>query len=174
MFFRWIQWQKYLSLWQKKGSKLPPSYLLCKRAGCYHSTGTLRYMWETGSLNWTQFMLQWFIRFPEFAESNEFLFHFGQNSVCFAFFRNFVGSYHIFLRGYKTLNQFVKWSQCRIRMSSLWKQAQLRFTMTQSHAFQVGNVPLHLKSQQVKFFTSWHFMFSFLFPVRNFTFPWPM
>ena len=31
-----------------------------------------RHIWETGSLNWTQFMFQWFIRFPEFAEFAEF------------------------------------------------------------------------------------------------------
>ena len=29
---------------------------------------TTRHIWETGSLNWAQLMLQWFIRFPEFAE----------------------------------------------------------------------------------------------------------
>ena len=36
-WIRWIQWQKYLSL-QIKGSNLPPSHLLRKRPGCYHST----------------------------------------------------------------------------------------------------------------------------------------
>ena len=39
-------------------------HLLCKRPKCYH-----KHMWETGSLNWAQFMVQWFIRFPEFNES---------------------------------------------------------------------------------------------------------
>ena len=31
-----------------------------------------QHMWGTGSLNWAQFMLQWFIRFPDFAEFIEF------------------------------------------------------------------------------------------------------
>ena len=35
------------------------------------STVPTRHMWETWSLNWAQFMLQWFIGFPEFAESTE-------------------------------------------------------------------------------------------------------
>ena len=37
-----------------------------------------RHMWETESLNWAHFMLQWFIRFPEFVEFSEFLFHLGK------------------------------------------------------------------------------------------------
>ena len=36
---------------------------------------------ETGSLNWTQFMLQWFITFPEFAKFSEFLFHLGKTPL---------------------------------------------------------------------------------------------
>ena len=38
------------------------------------TTAPARHMWETGSLNWPQFMLQWFIRFPEVTEFSEFLF----------------------------------------------------------------------------------------------------
>ena len=41
-------------------------HLLCKRLGCYSAPA--RHTWETGSLNWTQFMLQWLIRFPEFIK----------------------------------------------------------------------------------------------------------
>ena len=37
-------------------------HLLCKRLGWYHSVS------KTGSLSWHQFMLQWFIQFPEFTE----------------------------------------------------------------------------------------------------------
>ena len=37
-----------------------------------------RHMWETGSLNRAQFMLQWFISFPEVAEFSEFLFYLGK------------------------------------------------------------------------------------------------
>ena len=38
-------------------------------------TAPATHMWETGSLNWAQFMFQWFIRFPEFTE---FLLHLGK------------------------------------------------------------------------------------------------
>ena len=41
-----------------------------------------RHMWETGSLNWAQFMLQWFIRFPEFSE---FLYHLRKTPLYFNF-----------------------------------------------------------------------------------------
>ena len=36
------------------------------------ATAPARHMWKTGSLNWAQFMLQWFIRFLEFAQLSEF------------------------------------------------------------------------------------------------------
>ena len=39
---------------------------------------TQEIMWEKGSLNWAQFMLQWFIRIPEFSE---FLFHLGKTPI---------------------------------------------------------------------------------------------
>ena len=45
------------------------------------TTVPARHMWETGSLNWVLFMLQWFIRFPEFAEFSEFLFHLGKTPL---------------------------------------------------------------------------------------------
>ena len=45
------------------------------------TTAPARHMWETGSLNWAQFMLQQFIRFPGFAEFSEFLFHLGKTPV---------------------------------------------------------------------------------------------
>ena len=54
-------------------------HLLCNRPGCYHSAGKT-YMWEMGPLNWPQFMLQWLIRFPEFAE---FLFHLENTPLTF-------------------------------------------------------------------------------------------
>ena len=73
--FRWIQWQNICHY--------------CKRAQTCHSatpcvrdqdatTALARHMWETGSLNWVQFKLQWFSRFPEFAEFTELLFHLGK------------------------------------------------------------------------------------------------
>ena len=39
------------------------------------NTAPARHTLESGSLNWLQFMLQGFIRFPEFAEFSEFLIH---------------------------------------------------------------------------------------------------
>ena len=42
------------------------------------TTVPARHMWKTWSLNWAQFMLQWFIRFPKFAEFSEFLFYLGK------------------------------------------------------------------------------------------------
>ena len=44
------------------------------------TTVPARHMWETGSLNWAQFMLQWFIWFPEFAEFSESSASFRKNS----------------------------------------------------------------------------------------------
>ena len=35
------------------------------------TTTPARHMWETWSLNWAQFMLHWFIRFPDFTEFDE-------------------------------------------------------------------------------------------------------
>ena len=39
------------------------------------------HLWETRSFNWAQFMLQWFIRYPEFAELSEFPFHLGRTPM---------------------------------------------------------------------------------------------
>ena len=52
------------------------------------TTAPPRHMWETGSLNWAQFMLQWFIRFPEIAEFSEFLFHLGKTQLKLTFNKN--------------------------------------------------------------------------------------
>ena len=64
--FHWIhsiQWQKYLSL---KGLKPATSCVRFKDA----IKVPARHMWAKGSLNWLQFILQWFIRFREFTEFN--------------------------------------------------------------------------------------------------------
>ena len=45
------------------------------------TTMPVKHMWETESLNWLQFMLQWFLRVPEFAEFAEFLFHIGKTRL---------------------------------------------------------------------------------------------
>ena len=44
------------------------SHLLCKRPDQDATTAPVRHMWETRSLNWAQFMLQWFI--TESSESS--------------------------------------------------------------------------------------------------------
>ena len=41
-----------------------------ERAG--FTTETERHLYQRGSSNWPQFMLQWFVRFPEFAQFTEF------------------------------------------------------------------------------------------------------
>ena len=60
-----IQWQNYLSL---KGFEPATSCIRDQDA----TTAPARHMWKTVSLNWAQFMLQWFIKFPEFTEITEF------------------------------------------------------------------------------------------------------
>ena len=45
------------------------------------TTAPARHRWETGSLNWAQYMLQSFIRSPKFTEFNEFLFHLGKTPL---------------------------------------------------------------------------------------------
>ena len=45
------------------------------------TTAPARHMLYTGSLNWAQIILHWFIRFPEFAEFSEFLFHLGKTPM---------------------------------------------------------------------------------------------
>ena len=62
---RWIQLQKYLSL---KGLGPATSCVRDQDA----TTVSARHIWTPRSLNWTQFMLEWFTRFPEFAEFSEF------------------------------------------------------------------------------------------------------
>ena len=49
------------------------------------TTVPTRQMWETGYLNWAQFMCQWFIRFLEFAEFNESSALFRKNSIIVQF-----------------------------------------------------------------------------------------
>ena len=55
-WIRWIQWQKYLSL---RGLQPATSCVRVQDT----TTVSARHMWEIGSLNWTRFMLQWFISF---------------------------------------------------------------------------------------------------------------
>ena len=64
-WIRWIQWQKIFVI-RVKGLEPATSCVRDQDA----TTLPARHMWETAFLNWTQFKLQWFIRFPEFAEFN--------------------------------------------------------------------------------------------------------
>ena len=57
-------------------------------------TALARHMWETGSLNWAQFILQWFIRFHEFSE---FLFHLGKTPMKGTFLCFFLSQWLILL-----------------------------------------------------------------------------
>ena len=45
------------------------------------TTAPAQHMWGTGSLNSAQFMLQWFIWFPEFAEFSENFSHLGKTPL---------------------------------------------------------------------------------------------
>ena len=66
--FHWIQWQKYLFTVKE----LEPSTSRVQDRGA--TTAPAGHMWETGSVNLAQLMLQWFTRileFSEFTEDNE-------------------------------------------------------------------------------------------------------
>ena len=72
-----IQWQKCLSV---KGLVPATSCVRDQDA----TTVPERHMWETGSLNWPQFMFQWFIRLPDcvqFTEFNESSAPFRKNTI---------------------------------------------------------------------------------------------
>ena len=45
------------------------------------TTAPTWHMWKTGTLSWAQFMLQWFIQFPEFAELQWKFCSFRKNSI---------------------------------------------------------------------------------------------
>ena len=69
-----IQWQNICHCSKRARTCHPATFCVRDQDA---TTVPARHMWETGSLNWAQLMLQWFIRFPEFSE---FLFHLGENS----------------------------------------------------------------------------------------------
>ena len=69
-WIRWIQWIK-IFVNTVKGFKPANSFVRDQDA----TTASARQRRETGSLSWPSFMLQWFMRFPEFAEFIEFPFH---------------------------------------------------------------------------------------------------
>ena len=68
--FHWIrriQWQKMYGI--KRARTCHP--VTCSVRDQHATTAPARHIWEIGSLNWAQFMLQWFISFSEFTEFSE-------------------------------------------------------------------------------------------------------
>ena len=61
----WIQRQKKIVITLKG---LEPATSCVRDQGA--TTVPARHMWKTASLNWAQFIFQWFIRFTEFNESS--------------------------------------------------------------------------------------------------------
>ena len=64
---------KNICLYSKKAQTCHPATLCVRDQDA--TTAPARHMWETGSLNWAQFMLQWFIKFTEF------MFHLGKTPI---------------------------------------------------------------------------------------------
>ena len=85
-----------------KGLKPVPSCVRDQNA----TTAPARHMWDTGSLNWAQFMLQWFIRFNKFAECTEF------NESSAPFRKNPIG---LFVRNNMKCSDVMsrKWVRCQ-------------------------------------------------------------
>ena len=69
---QWIQWQN-ICHYSKRAETCHPTTSHIRNRDA--TTAPARHIWETGSLNWAQCMLQWFISFPEFAEFSDFLFY---------------------------------------------------------------------------------------------------
>ena len=80
-YFQWEQWSfpKCFSL--NSLSSVTKMYDIKRTRTCHPATSCVRnqhattvparHMWEIGSLNWIQFMLQWFISVSEFTEFSE-------------------------------------------------------------------------------------------------------
>ena len=72
---RRIQWQN-ICHYSKRVRTCNPSISCARDQDA--NTATAGHVWETGSLNWAQFMLQWFIRFSKLTE---FPFYLEKNSI---------------------------------------------------------------------------------------------
>ena len=82
IYFHWIRWiqrQKNICHYNKRAWTCH-SVTSCVRDQDATTTLT-RHMWETGFLNWAQFMLQLFFGFHEFADFSKFLFHLGKTPI---------------------------------------------------------------------------------------------
>ena len=80
--FHWIQriqWQKIYNIKRTRTCHPATSCVRDQHA----TTAPPRHMWEIGSLNWAQFMLQWFFSFSEFTEFSERSAPFRKNSISF-------------------------------------------------------------------------------------------
>ena len=118
-----------------KGSNLQPLVL------------ETRHMWETESLNLLQFMLQWFIRFPEFSEFIEFLFHLGKTLIIiqpaqqFAMsnFGSSISGITDFVTSKCLLLKVINMDKClpclilRTNCIEILNKASVRFVMVRSH-----------------------------------------
>ena len=74
--FHWIRWIRWLKIFVITVKRFEPAISCVRDQDA--TTTPARHIQETGSLNWSQYMLQWFIRFPEFAE---FSFHSGKTPM---------------------------------------------------------------------------------------------
>ena len=78
----WIQWQKYLITVKVLEPATQPPLVWETSMLPQHQLDTCE---RQETLNWAQFMLQWFIWFPEFAEFSEKYRSFRKNSSIFSF-----------------------------------------------------------------------------------------
>ena len=74
--FHWIRWFQPLKMFVFAVKGFEPAISCVRDQDA--TTTPARHIQETGFLNWPQSMLQWFIRFPEFAE---FPFHSGKTPM---------------------------------------------------------------------------------------------
>ena len=91
------------------------------------STVPARHMWETGSINLSQFMLQWFIWFPKFAEFTEFPFNLGKIPMSATFYQSEEHStlFHVKTHKNQNLRHILCDCECHllllINAQKLWK-----------------------------------------------------
>ena len=77
--FHWIQRIQWQKIYDTKRTRTCHPATSCARDK-HATTAPARHMWEIGSLNWAQSMLQWFISFFEFTEFSKSSAPFRKNS----------------------------------------------------------------------------------------------
>ena len=83
-WIRWIQWQNNWKSKRKIAGLEPRISCLRDRDS---TTQPQSHRQQSRALYWTQFMPQWFLRFPEFTEFSESFAPFRENSYVLPFFR---------------------------------------------------------------------------------------